>query len=101
MATSWTKLRASEVAKRTSNRIRDIIQTLDLKPPTTKMIIPLSVADPTLFGNLRVPSFIYRRIARNVEGIKYNGYEHSCGMAEARAAVAEAVGRQHLLHGGR
>jgi len=56
-------------------------------------LIPLSIGDPTVFGNLLPPAQLESIINRQAQTNKYNGYAHSCGLPEARAAIAEKFTR--------
>lgn len=43
-----------------------------------------------MFGNLNSPACLRKAVADALEGGKHNGYCHSAGTPDARAAVAEA-----------
>jgi hypothetical protein len=43
---------ASLLSKKTFNPIRNIVETMNLKPNPDKAMITLSIGDPTVFGNL-------------------------------------------------
>ncbi len=46
-------MKASSLAKQTFNPIRNILETMHMKPNPKKKMISLSIGDPTVFGNLR------------------------------------------------
>ena len=76
---------------RVSNKIRDIVDQLDLeKVNKAKTLIPLSIGDPTKFGNLDTDRSVSGAILSAVHTGMYNGYPPSDGYVESRAAVAEA-----------
>jgi len=74
----------------TVNPIRAIVDKLQ-RPPSTpqKPLIPLSIGDPTVFGNLNPPSEAIESIVNALKSGKYNGYAHSTGRMEAKQAVAK------------
>lgn len=53
METNWPKILASQMAENTFNPIRDIVESMNLKPNPEKEMISLSIGDPTVFGNLK------------------------------------------------
>jgi tyrosine aminotransferase len=52
-------------------------------------MIPLSIGDPTKFGNLDTDRSISAALLGSVHSATYNGYPPSDGYAESRSAVAE------------
>ena len=46
------KISSSVMSKKTFNPIRNIVETMNLKPNPDKQMISLSIGDPTIFGNL-------------------------------------------------
>ena len=48
----WRPLAAADLAKNTFNPIRNILETMVIKPNPEKKMISLSIGDPTVFGNL-------------------------------------------------
>jgi hypothetical protein len=52
---------ASLLSKKTFNPIRNIVETMNLKPNPDKAMITLSIGDPTVFGNL--VGLVYETIA--------------------------------------
>lgn len=75
---------------RVSNPIRDIVDQLDLdKINKSKSMIPLSIGDPTKFGNLDTDRSISAALLGSVHSSMHNGYPPSDGYVESRSAVAE------------
>lgn len=87
---TW-KVGSSRLAKNTFNPIRNILETMDLKPNPKKKMISLSIGDPTVFGNLKPDEVILEAVKESLDSGKYNGYASSTGYPEAREAVAEHV----------
>lgn len=85
---SFKKVQASDVAHRSNNPIRRITESLVKPNMPEKPHIPLSLGDPTIFGNLPTTSVLKRAVAANLASDKHNGYTHSAGTIEARKAVA-------------
>ena len=48
----WRPLAAADLARNTFNPIRNILETMVIKPNPDKKMISLSIGDPTVFGNL-------------------------------------------------
>ena len=48
----WSKIGCSSMAMKTFNPIRNIVESINLKPNPDKEMISLSIGDPTIFGNL-------------------------------------------------
>lgn len=85
---SWN-VKASTGAMNTTNPIREIIETMNLAENPNKKVIPLSIGDPTIFGNLKPCKEISESLQRvNLSG-KYYGYQTAAGMEVARDAVAD------------
>ncbi|XP_076357988.1 tyrosine aminotransferase-like isoform X2 [Tachypleus tridentatus] len=76
------------MAKRSLNVIRDIVENMNISSNPKKPMIPLSIGDPTTFGNLKPCEEIVEAIVESVRSMKFNGYAESTGMQEARQAVA-------------
>ena len=87
-ARSAWNIAVADVALRSRNPIRRIIEGLQKPVLPEKPHIPLSIGDPTVFGNFRAPNVLLETVARNVLSCAYNGYMHSAGSVEARRAVA-------------
>jgi len=82
-------LAESSSAKRTVNPIRRIVDTIEVpKNDGEKELIPLSIGDPTTFGNLRTPELFVKAIQDAAADFSAHGYQHSAGMQAAREAVA-------------
>ena len=85
---------------RVSNPIRDIVDQLDLsKCNKEKDLIPLSIGDPTKFGNMDTDRTVSGAILSSVHTGLYNGYPPSDGFVESRQAVADLYStEEHPLH---
>ena len=83
------KVHASDGSLNTSNPIREIIETMNLAENPNKKVIPLSIGDPTIFGNLKPCKEILEALQRANSCGKYYGYQTAAGMESAREAVAE------------
>ena len=79
----------STTAARTVNPIRGIVDALKIPENPVKDMIPLSIGDPTRFGNFKTPQVFVDALVKNVQSFQYNGYAHSAGLREARAAIAK------------
>ncbi|XP_022097594.1 tyrosine aminotransferase-like isoform X1 [Acanthaster planci] len=84
----WT-VRASDMATRTHNPIRAIVDGMKLEPNPNKDFISLSLGDPTLFGNLSACEEMCETLCDVVNSTKNNGYGPALGLEFARAAVAK------------
>ena len=93
---SWN-VEASVMAKTTFNPIRNILETMDLKPNPEKPMISLSIGDPTVFGNLEPPKVVLDALAESVLSGKRNGYAPSTGYVESRQAVAKHINKHPNL----
>ncbi|XP_070512528.1 tyrosine aminotransferase isoform X2 [Cardiocondyla obscurior] len=82
-------VRASNIARKTHNPIRSIVENIDVEPNPNKLMIALSIGDPTTFGNLKPPKEVIEAVKESVESQLYNGYAPSTGYLKAREAVAE------------
>jgi len=89
---SW-KVESSVMAKTTFNPIRNILETMELRPNPEKQMISLSIGDPTVFGNLEPPKVVSEAMQESIEGGKRNGYAPSTGYPEAREAVAKHINK--------
>jgi len=84
-------VRMSAKCERTTNPIRAIIEKITKQkrdPIPGKPVIPLSLGDPTAFGNLGAPHVLNAAIIKLVGEKTQNGYGASAGSESARAAVA-------------
>lgn len=88
VARPW-RVQASDGAMNTSNPIREIIEGMNLAKNPDKQTIPLSIGDPTIFGNLKPCKEILEAIEAANNCGKYYGYQTAAGMEAAREAVAE------------
>ena len=87
-SSSWF-LPISLAADSTLNPIRAIVDRIKLPTHhTNKPLIPLSIGDPTTFGNLDIPSNLVSTLIANLQSKRYNGYAPSTGSLPARQAVA-------------
>ncbi|XP_071875144.1 tyrosine aminotransferase isoform X1 [Bombus fervidus] len=82
-------VQASDIARRTHNPIRSIVECLVVEPNPAKSMISLSIGDPTTFGNLKPPKEVIDAVQQSLVSQLYNGYAPSTGYQSAREAVAE------------
>jgi len=82
-------LAMSKTASRTRNPIRAIVDSMKRDMSDSRSHIPLSLGDPTIFGNLLPPRALTTGVEKALHSSTHNGYVHSAGSAEARQAVAE------------
>lgn len=85
---SWT-VPASLASKRTTNPIRQIVDTMKVKPNPNKEMISLALGDPTVFGNYKLHSSCVEAVETQLKSFKANGYPPAAGYEFARAAIAE------------
>lgn len=88
---SWN-VPASDFSTLCSNPIRKIVDNIKKPTTSTKSLIPLSLGDPTVFGNLHCPDVLVQAIVRNTRSMQHNGYIHSAGSEAARRAIAQHFG---------
>lgn len=81
--------KASRAAQRTRNPIRDVVERLALRPNPQKTVIPLSIGDPTVFGNLATSQVATQAVVDAALSLHANGYPPSVGLESARACVAD------------
>lgn len=81
----------SDHSKRTVNYIRQIVDRIEMPKNPAQPIIPLSIGDPTKYGNLLPPAGVAEEVARVVSTCKHNGYINAMGDDGARAAVAASL----------
>lgn len=74
------------------NPIRSVVEKIKKPDETDKPLIPLSLGDPTVFGNLKAPDVLVNEVEKNLRSYKANGYVHSAGMENAREAIAKKFG---------
>mmetsp|Transcript_39685 Transcript_39685/g.73116 ORF Transcript_39685/g.73116 Transcript_39685/m.73116 type:complete len:444 (+) Transcript_39685:33-1364(+) len=83
-------LKTTTKALRTKNPIRRIVDKIASAPrKTDKELIPLSLGDPTVYGNLLPPEGLTEAVVRQVRARRCNGYAHSAGVAHVRSSVAK------------
>eukprot|EP00871_Galdieria_phlegrea_P002723 jgi/Galph1/3451/GphlegSOOS_G2104.1 len=58
-----------------------------------KALIPLSIGDPTVFGNLNACEETIEAVVEVAKSAQANGYPKAIGMTEARSAVAKEFGQ--------
>ncbi len=91
-ASELTVPAASQHSHACINYIRQIVDRIKLPPADPSLpLIPLSIGDPTLFGNLPPPPGVSAELALVVADGRSNGYSNSMGSPAARAAVARSV----------
>jgi tyrosine aminotransferase len=83
------KIKVSQQAINTTNPIREIVDKIKVPPNPDKPVIPLSIGDPTVFGNLKTCAILQQGVQEAVAGGKADGYPPAVGYLEARAAVAK------------
>eukprot|EP00922_Rhytidocystis_sp_ex-Travisia-forbesii_P002419 GHVS01003549.1.p1 GENE.GHVS01003549.1~~GHVS01003549.1.p1 ORF type:complete len:455 (+),score=53.46 GHVS01003549.1:27-1391(+) len=81
-------IQPTDIVKRTFNPIRNIVDRMHVTPPHNKPLLQLSIGDPTVYGNFRLPQFVNEKIKGKLDSLKHNGYPNSVGYVEARTAVA-------------
>lgn len=91
--TSTTKkgwsVKPSRAATSTTNPIRELVDSGKYKPNPNKDLIPLSIGDPCVYGNLTVVQAVNEEMIKNINSGKFNGYPPSIGYLPAREAVAK------------
>ena len=86
---AWPTVVSTDFAKQTKNPIRAIVDNMDLSGNPAKKMIPLSIGDPTVFGNLNASDLFVETLVENLRSGKFNGYTHSTGYPAAREALAK------------
>lgn len=89
---AWS-LEPSIAAQNTVNPIRNIVDKLVVSKDAVKPLIPLSIGDPTVFGNLPPPESVIQAVVEKTASGKFNGYGPSTGLPEARSAIASKYTR--------
>lgn len=82
------RIQASALSQRVVNPIRKIVDEIKFPEGLDLEIIPLTLGDPTVFGNYRAPGPMVEALLENVQSFKHNGYVHSAGTRAARHAIA-------------
>lgn len=85
---------ATDISENTINPIRAIVDTLKIPKSKDKPLIPLSIGDPTVFGNLEAPDTLVKAVTQAMSGNKFNGYAPSMGVPVAREAIAKRFTRE-------
>ncbi|KAE9347232.1 Tyrosine aminotransferase [Phytophthora rubi] len=85
-------IQPSDFSKLCNNPIRKIVDNIKKPATSTKELIPLSLGDPTVFGNLHCPDVLVNAIVRHTRSMQHNGYIHSAGSGAARAAIPQRYG---------
>ncbi len=80
---------ASDLSQRVLNPIRQIVDGIKFPQNLDKEIIPLTLGDPTVFGNYRAPAPMIDALLENAREFQHNGYVHSAGTRAARQAIAK------------
>ncbi|CAH0388834.1 unnamed protein product [Bemisia tabaci] len=88
MPDKWS-VKPSLIARSTFNPIRDIVDNLKIEPNPSKEFIPLSLGDPTVFGNLGPAQEAVDAVIKSAASYGHNGYTASTGNMKAREAVAQ------------
>jgi tyrosine aminotransferase len=83
------EIKASKVAIRTRNPIRQIVDNLKIVPNKEKEFISLALGDPTLFGNLKINEPAVENVIHHLRSYKSNGYGPSIGIESARESIAQ------------
>ncbi|CAM2714276.1 unnamed protein product [Rotaria socialis] len=90
--------KASRSARKTINPIRRIVDRCKLLPNPGKALITLSIGDPTYYGNMLPPIEASEAVNEAFAKPTSHGYLPSCGMEEAREAIAKLWSRNgHVL----
>ncbi|XP_059621309.1 tyrosine aminotransferase-like [Phlebotomus argentipes] len=92
------RVEVSRRARQTCNPLREIIEFMNIKPNPDKSLIPLSIGDPTVFGNMKACQEIQDAVTRAAADHANNGYSQIIGSQAAREAVANYMNRsQHSI----
>ena len=87
---NWPTIEASLSSMNTTNKIREIVDKLDLKNTNQeKPLISLSIGDPAVYENFQAHKFVTDAVAKSITEGKSNGYGNSAGLLSARMAVAK------------
>ncbi|KAJ8398667.1 hypothetical protein AAFF_G00421950 [Aldrovandia affinis] len=82
-------IRASDMARKTLNPIRAIVDGMNLSPNPDKPMIALSIGDPTVFQNLPTDDNVLQAMKDAIDSHQYNGYGPSVGYLHSRESVAK------------
>ena len=89
----WS-IKSSDMAKRTVNPIRRIVDTMKTEPNANYDVISLSIGDPTIFGNLLPHENMISAMEESLRSHKHNGYAPAVGELAARKAIAKHIDRK-------
>lgn len=93
---TFPRIQASASSLRTSNPIREVVDRIDTSQMNkNKPMIPLSIGDPTVFGNLNACEEAIQAVVEVTKSCQANGYPKAVGMVEARSAVAQEFSTCH------
>jgi tyrosine aminotransferase len=85
----WKLVPMADTAAQTTNPIRAIVEGIKKPEGSSKEHIPLSIGDPTVFGNFKTPQIFVDKIVKALQAFSCNGYLHSAGTVACRAAIAK------------
>eukprot|EP00462_Mataza_sp_D1_P018018 CAMPEP_0175138148 /NCGR_PEP_ID=MMETSP0087-20121206/10189_1 /TAXON_ID=136419 /ORGANISM="Unknown Unknown, Strain D1" /LENGTH=426 /DNA_ID=CAMNT_0016421021 /DNA_START=40 /DNA_END=1320 /DNA_ORIENTATION=- len=85
---------STDISENTINPIRAIVDQLKIPKSKDKPLIPLSIGDPTVFGNLNPPDSLNRAVQSALATNKFTGYAPSPGVPAAREAIAKKFTHQ-------
>jgi len=81
---------ASDNSLRTTNPIRAIVDKIDIsKINTEKSLLRLSIGDPTIYGNFKIPQEAQNAVENQLLSYKANGYPPSTGYSATKLAIAK------------
>eukprot|EP00760_Papus_ankaliazontas_P002772 PhM_4_TR11261/c2_g2_i1/m.12230/K00815/TAT; tyrosine aminotransferase len=87
---SWSPLKMSDMASRTSDPIEEIAAEVVRLPHNPDLApIKLSIGDPTASGEFLPPANALEEILATMRSNLYNGYDDTAGNVPAREALAE------------
>ena len=79
----------SEKSKRVVNPIRHIVDNLNPPSNHSKKLLNFGLGDPTVFGNLQLPTVLVESVKESLNHSSSNGYFPSVGAPNARTAIAQ------------
>ncbi|XP_070396875.1 uncharacterized protein [Dermacentor albipictus] len=86
--TSWNAP-PSLYATTANNPVHGFVERSDLVPNAKKKVIPLSIGDPTVFGNLLPCEEVLAPVVDSLRNPKNYGYIPCTGLPAAKEAIAE------------
>eukprot|EP01080_Neovahlkampfia_damariscottae_P000708 gene708-8960_t len=94
---NWEIIEASVSSMNTTNKIREIVDKLDLKNTNKdKPLIALSIGDPAVYENFQVHKFVTDALQKSISEGKSNGYGNSAGLIPARNAIAKRYSTKYF-----